>query len=159
MSRNATHALDAPPWQRVEHTLMTTANEIRSAYNRCFASLDLNISQATLIGYIAENGPMTQTELATALVLGRAATGAVVDQLETRGLVRRLPNPEDRRVWLVENTIDGSELAANIITVDKELRSALRSGTTQVERRQLADVLLRLSANAAATDPSHPTNL
>ena len=32
-------------------------------------------------------------------------------QLEARGLVRRVPNPADRRVWLVENTDEGAEMA------------------------------------------------
>ncbi len=149
MSRNASHALNAPPWQRVETTLMVTARDIRQAYDQSFSSLDLNLSQASMIGYIAENGPMNQTELAAALVLGRAAIGSMVDQLETRRLVRRVPDPDDRRVWLVENTSAGSTLAVEIIRVDEQLRRRLRDGMSRAERQQLADFLVRLSANAA----------
>ena len=148
MAPPAPHALNAPPWQRVETTMMSTARDIRMAYDHCFEPLDLNLSQASLIGYVAENGPMNQTQLAAALVLGRAATGTLVDQLEERGLVRRLPDPDDRRVWLVENTAAGAEVAIEIVEVDEQLRKRIRSGITREERQQLAGLLLRMSANA-----------
>ncbi|MDG1086310.1 MAG: hypothetical protein P8P20_01115, partial [Acidimicrobiales bacterium] len=72
MATPAPHALNAPPWQRIETTMMSTARDIRLAYDNCFEPLNLNLSQASLVGYIAENGPMNQTQLAAALVLGRA---------------------------------------------------------------------------------------
>lgn len=130
--------------------MMSAARDIRQAYDHCFEPLELNLSQASLIGYIAENGPMNQTQLAAALVLGRAATGSVVDQLEDRGLVRRVPDPDDRRVWLVQNTEAGAELAVEIVSIDEQLRNRVRSGITHTERQQLAELLLRMSANAVA---------
>lgn len=128
--------------------MMSTARDIRQSYDCYFEPLELTLSQATLIGYVAERGSLTQTQLAAALILGRAATGSLVDQLEARGLVRRVPDPDDRRVWLVENTDAGAEMAVRIIEVDKQVRDRLRRGITSAERRQLADLLLRMSANA-----------
>lgn len=144
----ASHDLGALPWQRVETTMMAAARDIRAAYDHCFESLGLNLSQASAIGYVHENGPMTQTQLAAALALGKAATGSLVDQLEQRDLVRRVPDPDDRRVWMVENTDHGAAMAGRIVAVDEQLRKRLRVGITQAERRQLADLLVRMSANA-----------
>lgn len=148
MNPSTTHALDTPPWQRVETTMMSTARDIRAAYDHCFEPLGLNLSQASLIGYVAANGAMNQTQLAAALVLGRAATGTLVDQLEKRGLVQRAPDPDDRRVWLVKNTDEGTVMAKRVAAVDKDLRDRIRVGISSTERRQLADLLLRMSANA-----------
>ena len=136
--------------------MMSTARDIRLAYDQCFEPLGLNLSQASLIGYVNQNGPMTQTQLAAALVLGRAATGSLVDQLEQRGLVQRVPDPDDRRVWMVENTEAGAEMAIEIVQVDEQLRSRLRNGISSAERRELADLLLKMSQNAqqAAADAS-----
>ena len=156
MTSPATHALNTPPWQRVETTMLVAARDIRQAYDNFFEPLDLNLSQASAIGYVHENGAMTQTQLAAALVLGKAATGSLVDQLEARGLVRRVPNPDDRRVWLVENTDEGAEMAVRIVEVDEQIRTRLRAGISSAERRQLADLLLRMSANAkAAVEDEH----
>ena len=135
--------------------MMSTARDIKLAYDHCFESLELNLSQASLIGYIHENGPMNQTQLAAALVLGKAATGSLIDRLEKRGLVQRVPNPTDRRVWLVENTNAGAGIAVEIVSVDEQLRKRLRVGITRNERQQLADLLLRMSANAV--DAVHET--
>lgn len=162
MTSSAPHALNAPPWQRVETTMMSTARDIRIAYDQCFEPLGLNLSQASLIGYVNQNGPMTQTQLAAALVLGRAATGSLVDQLEKRGLVQRVPDPDDRRVWMVENTEAGSEMAVAVVEVDRQLRTRLRNGISPAERRQLADLLLKMSKNAqqavadATASPDNP---
>ena len=148
MTDSAPLALTTPPWQRVETTILSTSRDIRVAYEHCFEPLDLSVSQASLLGYVAENGTMTQTQLAAALVLGRAATGSLVDQLEERGLVQRKPDPDDRRVWLVENTKAGQKLAAKVVKIDEQLRKRIRVGITKAERQQLAELLLKMSANA-----------
>jgi len=61
-----------------------------------------------------------------------------------------VPDPDDRRVWLVENTADGADIAVEIVSIDVQLRKRVRVGITHEERQQLADLLLRMSANAVA---------
>jgi DNA-binding MarR family transcriptional regulator len=55
--------------------------------------------------------PMSMGELATALDIDPANATAVVDELESAGLSRRRPNPDDRRAKVVEATRKGKELA------------------------------------------------
>jgi DNA-binding MarR family transcriptional regulator len=154
-----THELDSPPWLRVESTLMATARLVRTAFDARLTPLDLNLTQASMLGYIAEFGATTQTQLADRLAIGRAAIGSVIDQLESRGLVDRTPNPADRRVWLVAITADGAELATRISEVDALLRAELRRGIGREERQALAWVMTRLQQNletaiAGSTPPS-----
>ena len=143
------HELDAPPWQRVEGTLMATARAIRAAYDRRFAGLGLNLSKASLLSYLEESGPLTQTQLAEGLGLGRAATGSVIDDLETRGCIERQPDAEDRRVWRVAIRPAGKDLVQQIHAIDRELRQQLRSGIPRSERQRLAGLLLHLQSNLA----------
>ncbi len=91
MSNLTTHELDSPPWLRVESTLMATARLVRVAFDTRLAPLDLNLTQASLIGYVNEFGASTQTDLADHLGIGRAAIGSVIDRLQARGLVERQP--------------------------------------------------------------------
>ena len=146
-SHLTTHELDAPPWQRVESTLMATARMVRDAFDSRLAALDLNLTQASLLGYVTEFGATTQTHLADHLGIGRAAIGSVIDQLQGRGLVERRPDPADRRVWLVAITESGRALAAEITEVDEELRAELRHGIGREERQALAWVMTRLQQN------------
>lgn len=156
-SNLTTHELDSPPWLRVESTLMATARLVRVAFDVRLAPLDLNLTQASLLGYVVEFGATTQTQLADRLGIGRAAIGSVVDQLESRGLVERTSNSADRRVWLVAITTAGTELAQRISEVDEVLRADLRRGIGREERQALAWVMTRLQQNlqlAIAGEPA-----
>lgn len=65
-------------------------------------------------------GPMTLRELAEAIGADAPYTTLVVDKLETHGLVRREPHPQDRRRKLVTLTDAGQEAIA---TADEILLS------------------------------------
>ncbi len=152
------HELDASPWMRVESTLMATARLIRDAYDNALDGLDVNLTEASLLAYVVESGPLKQTSLADHLAIGRAATGNVIDRLEQRGLVERRSDESDRRVWLVAPTELGKDLAAQITTIDVELRQRLRLGIDRHERQMLASLLVRLQRNLAATPAARSTS-
>ena len=67
MSSLTNNELDSPPWLRVESTLMATARLVREAFDARLVPLDLNLTQASLIGYVAEFGAAPQTRLADRL--------------------------------------------------------------------------------------------
>jgi MarR family transcriptional regulator for hemolysin len=153
-----THELDSPPWLRVEATLMATAGLVRTAFDARLAVLDLNLTQASLISYVAEFGRTSQTRLADRLSIGRAAIGSVVDQLQKRGLVERQPNPADRRVWLVAVTPASRELATEVARIDEVLRADLRRGIGREERQALAWVMTRLQQNVQSVLADLPSD-
>jgi DNA-binding MarR family transcriptional regulator len=126
---------------------MATSKLIRRAYDFRLADIGLNLSEACLLVYVVEHGPLTQTQVAQRIGMGRAPAGAIIDDLSQRGLLVRMPHETDRRVWLLEATSAGVELAARIADVDLRLRFELREGVSRAERQQLADTLLRLQSN------------
>jgi MarR family transcriptional regulator for hemolysin len=126
---------------------MATSKSIRRAYDLLFAEIGLNLSEACLLEYVVEHGPMSQTQVAERIGMGRAPAGTIVDNLSNRSLLRRTPDATDRRVWLLTATDDGNKLAERIGEVDKDLRTIMRRGLSQVERELLADILLRVQAN------------
>ena len=155
MSSLTNNELDAPPWLRVESTLMATARLIRDAFDDRLKPLDLNLTQASLLAYVCDFGATNQTRLADRI--GRAAIGTVIDQLVRRGLVQRQPNPDDRRVWLVAITDAGRDLTTRVHDVDEVLRGELRHGIGREERQALSWVLTRLQQNLHSAIKS-PTN-
>ncbi len=130
---------------------MGTARRLRSAFDQRLEPLDLNLNQASLLAYVADFGESTQTELAEMVDLGRAAIGTMIDQLEARGLLERLPDPADRRVWLVAATDAGREVVDRFYAVDAEFRQQLRQGISRSERQLLAELLERLDSNITLT--------
>ena len=147
MAEAPNHELDSPPWQRVESTLMATARAIRRAYETRLSQVDLNLTQASLLAFLQESGPITQSRLASRLGMGRAAAGLVVNSLEKRDLIERRADPEDRRAWLIALRPEGALLTKPIREIDAILRAELRSGISRPERQHLAGLLLRLQSN------------
>ncbi|MCU1400390.1 MAG: putative MarR family transcriptional regulator [Acidimicrobiales bacterium] len=145
---DTSHELDAPPWLRVESTLMSTARAVREAFDVCFAPLGLNLTQASVIAYVDQFGPNTQTKIADHLHLGRAFIGSCIDRLQERELIERLAT-DDRRVWQICLSAEGAAIAKRIAAIDEVLRAELRSGISREERHALASVMTRLQANLA----------
>ena len=142
--------LAAPPRQTIESLLMAASRGMRRAYDHRLAGLGLKLSEAFLLAHVHTRGPMTQTQLAEGLGLGRAATGAIVDALERKGLVERSAHAGDRRVWLVASTERAAPVADEAAAVDVALREELWTGISRADRRQLSEILQRLEGNLAA---------
>ena len=83
-------------------------------------------------------------EVARLADLSSAAMTNRLDQLEGRELVRRLPDPDDRRGVLVELTERGSRLWDEAIGVQAEKEALLASALSKPAREQLNGLLRRL---------------
>jgi DNA-binding MarR family transcriptional regulator len=82
-------------------------------------------------------GPVAMGELADLLAADPPYVTLMVDDLEQRGLVQRMPNPEDRRSKLVELTAAGRKAAARAEAILDEPPAAL----DEVPAEELAAVL------------------
>src|SRR3954469_4421981 len=88
---------------------------------------------------------ISPTQLCVALQSKSATMTSRLDKLEQAGLVRRLPDPADRRALLVELTADGRALVERVMASLVQMRADQLHSLTQVERRQLIDTLRKLS--------------
>jgi DNA-binding MarR family transcriptional regulator len=127
---------------------MSTAGHVRHAFDARLEELGISLPEAGVLAYVLEAGPVSQSDIASKLDAGRAATGLRVDGLESRELVRRLSHPTDRRVWLVEITDAGRAMFERITEIDQEVRAQLRVGVTREQRRLLAELMVQIRNNA-----------
>ena len=127
---------------------------IHNAYNRALRQLGVTRSQAVALVFLAEYGAMTQSEIAQRIVLGKAATGTLIRQMEEAGLVSRTADPGDGRSRMVALGDAGAELIEKFSVIGRELGERMRVGTTPAERRLVADVLTRMRENLESFDPS-----
>ena len=147
------HELDAPPWSRVEGTLMTTARAVRQAYDQYFANLGVNLAEASVLAHLGDGGSLMQVELARRIGTSRARIGVHIDSLQGKGAVERQADPTDRRVWIISLTPKGRDLWARTVAVDGYVRGYLRAGTTAAERKDLDGLLQRIHRNVEAIPP------
>lgn len=112
----------------------------------CF---DISVSQCYALEGLVRRGGMTLNDLAAFLYIDKSTASRVVDALERKGYVARLPHPQDRRAVLLEATPSGRELEERIReSILAEERQLLADFTPEV--RQAMTQLIRRLARAAS---------
>lgn len=88
------------------------------------------------------------------LLLSASAMTNRLDNLEERGLIRRLPDPNDRRALLIELTREGRQSIDRALTAHMENEERiLAEALTRQERRELAALLRKLLLSVGDTAP------
>jgi DNA-binding MarR family transcriptional regulator len=119
---------------------------ITTELDRRFASLGVTTQQAALL-LNACSGVGSPSQLTHAVGTDTAGMTKLLDRLEAKGLVRRRPNPDDRRSVLVEPTERGLALAPQLTPVFGEVARQAFDGFTDEEAGQLSFLLRRIAAN------------
>lgn len=102
----------------------------------------------TVLMAVVDSPVRSQLALAQAVSVDKSKLVLVIDELEEAGLVRRRPDPADRRARIVEATAEG-----------RSALDAARDDIAAIEGRLLADLdapareLLRTTLRRLAADP------
>ena len=108
---------------------------------------DLTPSSGLVLGILADVGaPLPPNQIAERLIISRASMTSLLDSLERRGYVRRLPHEADRRMLLIELTDAGRQVAHEFRLVVHRHQKAWLAVLTEQEQVQLIDALHRLQA-------------
>ena len=106
---------------------------------------DVEMWDYAVLGALEDGPAPTQSELAAAVGRDKTRLIPILDRLEARGMLRRTPDPADRRNRVVALTDPGRELVAScragVRLVEAELLSALDPG----ERAAFVAALDRLA--------------
>lgn len=90
--------------------------------------LGINRTDGRCLDVLEEFGPLTAGQLARAVGLTTGAVTTLLDRLERAGLVRRMPDPTDRRKVMVEVTELAREHVARIFG------PLVEEGTAELDR-------------------------
>ncbi|HAE01417.1 MAG TPA: transcriptional regulator [Rhodospirillaceae bacterium] len=105
------------------------------------AGIDLTPVQYAALKTIIRNPGIDQATLAGAIAYDRATIGGVVDRLERKALVQRVPKAQDRRARALTATEVGRQVAERAEPVVTEIQSAMLEGLDGQERSQLIALL------------------
>ncbi|MBD2846931.1 MarR family transcriptional regulator [Paenibacillus sp. IB182496] len=82
---------------------------------------ELTVDQFLTIRYIRHNARTTSSELADAFCVGKSSITAIITRLVDKGLIARVPAPEDRRVICLTLTSEGERLSETLEEKMQEL--------------------------------------
>jgi DNA-binding MarR family transcriptional regulator len=115
---------------------------------RRFYHLGVSASQARVLAvlYFARE-PMKPSLVATLLFQETQSITGILHRIESRGWVRRLPDPNDRRAVGLELTDKGREVTEEIVKISEELYADMfASVLSATEKRQLEASLKKIRA-------------
>jgi DNA-binding MarR family transcriptional regulator len=139
-------ALD-PTTEGIVERIGILAHDFDASLEETLRSFELDHRSYHLLGRLRSVGPpyrRTPGQLATALRLSSGAMTNRLDRMEAAGLIRRLPDPSDRRGTLVEPTELGHATWDRTVDVQAQREALFASALDPDEREELHRLLRRL---------------
>ena len=130
---------------RLSITSNIVSDVIASAYRSLFG---LTIPEWRLVTVLAEHDSVTQLDLGAATWMDKVTVSRAAVGLVDRGLVKRAPNPDDKRSHLLSLTKDGWTLYGQVAPKALALEDAVLAGFNKEEVTQLVSMLERLQQAA-----------
>ena len=139
------------PSSSIEEKLSDLVREHSSAVLRHAAAtakrMGLEASELAALEHLQAAGAINQKRLGERLSRSPGAVTAMIDRLEKRGYVERIPNPEDRRSVLVNITKAGLEESLRHLWPYIEDMKSVEAGFSE-EERAVAARFLRAATQA-----------
>jgi DNA-binding MarR family transcriptional regulator len=119
----------------------------KRAMDETLGEFKLDHAEYKLLGFLNRQNETYRSspgKLARVMELSSGAMTNRLDRMEEAGLLRRLPDPDDRRAILVELTPEGKRLYEDAIGVQARKEELIASALTVAEKKHLNALLRRL---------------
>jgi MarR family transcriptional regulator for hemolysin len=109
--------------------------------------------QAEILGWIALEGPLSQSDLASRMMIEPPSLVGTLDRMEASGLLERKSCADDRRKNLVHVMPAAEEMWEQIVDCARRVRAQATAGLTDDEVTTLKSLLRRVRDNFTAPVP------
>jgi len=135
------------------------SREIERRLEPVYAASGLEPGWYDVLATLRRAGPpykLRPTDFAATLMLTSSGTTKRLDRLEAAGHVTREPDPSDRRGVIIALTPQGRRLVDKAAVKHLANERRILGGLSAAERRQLADLLRKLSITLPPQDKDEP---
>lgn len=133
-----------PEDETLPELFWSVARRLRHLTHETVTPLGVTPGQARAIGVLRRHGAMRLSDLSHHLRIAPRSATEVADALQEQDLVRRSPDPDDRRAVLVALTPRGAELAASVQAARAQEAEAFFGRLSPVDRDALTGILRSL---------------
>ena len=120
------------------------SRRFRRSMEETLQEFDLAYGEWGTLSQLRWQGPSTPGQLSKKAELSSGAMTNRLDRLEEAGLIKRVPDPEDRRSTVIELTKKGAELWERTVDVQGDKEALVAAALNEREKRQLNALLRRL---------------
>jgi DNA-binding MarR family transcriptional regulator len=104
-------------------------------------------ARCAVLTHLAQNEGVNQAALAECLGIRSITLARLLDRMEAAGLIRRVPDPDDRLAHLLTLTAKALPIIECIYDMTRKIDEDLHLGISEVEAKQLRGLLCRIRAN------------
>ena len=123
---------------------LSTKKFVQNSHN---SGLDISMDQWIVLGPIWENEGISHKEISEYCLKDKTSVTKIIDTLEKKNLVVRVPDQLDHRVKRVVLSNKGKELFLQAIPIMEQTRDELRDGITEQDIESLRSVLTKIYNN------------
>ena len=123
---------------------LSTKKFVQNSHN---SGLDISMDQWIVLGPIWENEGISHKEISEYCLKDKTSVTKIIDTLEKKNLVVRVPDQLDHRVKRVVLSNKGKELFLQAIPIMELTRDELRDGITEQDIESLRSVLTKIYNN------------
>lgn len=127
-----------------------------SKFGQRLEALKLTPPQAGILGILARERGLSQQALADFLGMFPSRLVAVLDDMESAGLVERRPHPADRRVSALHLTAAGKKALQGVGRVARQHETELCAALNPDEREMLEKFLTKIAEQQKLRPGIHP---
>ena len=134
-----------------KHGIIRLINRVRveliDALDRELAQFDISAPQLIVLASVANKEADSAAGICKTISYDPGAMTRMIDRLEQKGLVRRIPNPKDRRAMNLEITTAGKGLYPQLLAAKDTVQKQFLRGFSKDEVRTLETLLNRMLEN------------
>lgn len=132
--------------------LLRAESLLSAALNRRFRTYGLSTATFNVLMILdGADEPLCPAEIGSRLLVTRGTVTGLLDSLEKNGLIRRIPDPTDRRMLRIEVTKAASELLERLLPEHFRGETEMLAGLTPREKESLVRLLGKVQASVAST--------
>lgn len=124
----------------------------RREFERRARAIGLTRAQWAAIAHLRRNEGCNQSTLADLLDVEPITLARLLDRMETAGLVKRHPDPKDRRARLVYLTEKAKPLIDRLAEFARDTRAAALAGLSAEEQERAIELMIKVRANLSDRD-------
>jgi DNA-binding MarR family transcriptional regulator len=127
------------------------SRQIGIYFEREMAGTDLLPQEGHILSYLRSYAPCPVSELVTVFGLRGSTATSVLDRLETRALIARRDNPDDRRSFLIDLTAAGRRIAEDVQGFVDAIEKAIASRVSREEEEGFNAVMRAIAEATSVT--------
>ena len=133
------------PYLKIVRPLVEAYQAIFQMGDRHIRSMGLTPPQFDVIAELGGTKGMTCVELSQSTLLAKASLTGILDRLESKGLIKRLAVPKDRRATHIRLTPKGEALYRKVFPAHANvMRPYFEQALTKQEISMMQSMLIRL---------------